>query len=199
MPTLPSQMAYHKVDIMATLICSENIANNIFQIILLNINVSILIKFNLSTFFRDQLFTSQYLMLYAVPFSGNLVSMCPLAPHLLHLCLLVPVSSIFCWHHDNVMIWKCSPHYWPSMRGIHHWVVVSITNTQLALLLSLMLAWTSCWTNSQVAGDLRCHDAHVITWKWCQYYWPSSEGNLPVTGVVPSQRISNAGLCWWPV
>ena len=32
-----------------------------------------------------------------------------------------------------------------------------------ALMLPLILVWTKCWTESQVAGDLRCHDAHVIS------------------------------------
>ena len=40
-------MANDEVDIMATLIFSENIANNIFQIILLNVNVLIFIKISL--------------------------------------------------------------------------------------------------------------------------------------------------------
>ena len=45
-----------------------------------------------------------------------------------------------------------------------------------ALMFSLLLACSSCWTSSRVAGDLECHDAHVssqlcflenpLIWQW---------------------------------
>ena len=31
----------------------------------------------------------------------------------------------------------------------------------------VLLAWTSCWTYSRVAGDLRRHDHHVTLLSWC--------------------------------
>ena len=52
--------------------------------------------------------------------------------------------------HDNVMIWIRLPHDWLFGRGIHQ-----------ALMFPLLLAWTGCWTNSQVANDLKCHAGHV--------------------------------------
>ena len=33
----------------------------------------------------------------------------------------------------------------------------------LLVMFSLMLAWTNCWTNSRVAGDLRCHEGHMTS------------------------------------
>ena len=36
-----------------------------------------------------------------------------------------------------------------------------------ALAFSFVLDWVSCWTNSHVASDLRCHYAHLL-WLW---YW----------------------------
>ena len=32
---------------------------------------------------------------------------------------------------------------------------------------SLLLAWTNCWTNNRVAHDLKLHNAHVMSIKWC--------------------------------
>ena len=76
------------------------------------------------------------------------------------------------------------------------------------------------WVNNGEAGDLRCHCTHydiivmvsevflngesiagdqqdhndIITWKYFTHYWPLCEGNPPVTGGFPSQRVSNVEL-----
>ena len=62
--------------------------------------------------------------------------------------------------HDGAITQKSFPHYWPFMRGIHRspWC--------RALMLSLTLAWTNCWTNAQVAVDFRRHEAHVMSLWW---------------------------------
>ena len=62
------------------------------------------------------------------------------------------------------MSWKNFPHYWPFVRGIHWSLVVSSHKGRPMLNYdySLLFALTSCWTNSQVACDLRYHDIHVI-------------------------------------
>ena len=57
--------------------------------------------------------------------------------------------------HDDVKTWKLFPHYWPFVREIH-W---SLVDSHLPLLLD----WMSCWSNSQVASDLRHHDVYVIS------------------------------------
>ena len=69
-------------------------------------------------------------------------------------------------------------HYWPFVRGIHlvdsphkgpvmqkaflcNGVIVWVScSTCRALMFCLLSTWSICWTNSQVASDLRCHHAH---------------------------------------
>ena len=71
--------------------------------------------------------------------------------------------------HDDVIKWKHFPRYWPFVRGIRR---------LLALLFSLIYAWTKGWTNSRNAGDLRRHCAHYdvivmhavllyLSWSFC--------------------------------
>ena len=61
--------------------------------------------------------------------------------------------------HDYIMIWKCFLHHWPLMRW-HHW---SLMDSPHKGRFSLSQAWTSCWKNNQVAGDLKCLDTHVMS------------------------------------
>ena len=69
-------------------------------------------------------------------------------------------------------------HYWPFVRGIHlvdsphkgpvmqkvflcNCVIVWVScGTCRTLIFSLLLTWPNCWTNSEVAIDLRCHHTH---------------------------------------
>ena len=81
------------------------------------------------------------------------------------------------WHW---MTWKWFLHNWPFVRGILcRWLVDSPHKRPVlqALMLSLLLVWTSYGTNSWVPALL----AH-------------GEGNPPVTGRFPSQRASNTDL-----
>ena len=59
--------------------------------------------------------------------------------------------------HDDVMIWKCCPHYWPFVGGNRR--IIS-TGRQLygTLIFSLLSAWTSCWINSRdvLVTSLQC-------------------------------------------
>ena len=67
--------------------------------------------------------------------------------------------------HDDVIIWKHFPRYWPFVRRIHRTPVNSPHKCKWsgALMFSLICALTSNWTNND-AGDLRryCAHYHVI-------------------------------------
>ena len=64
----------------------------------------------------------------------------------------------------NILPWHWSPLcYWPFVRGIH-WSSMDSPHKRLAaqaLIFSLMLAWTNCWTNMPVPGYLTRYDTHV--------------------------------------
>ena len=60
------------------------------------------------------------------------------------------------WIHDDVMTWKHFPNHWNFVRGLY---LVESPHKYGALVFSLLLVWTSCWTNSQIVGDLRHLDA----------------------------------------
>ena len=67
--------------------------------------------------------------------------------------------------HDDISTWKCFSHYWPFAKGIHQL-------DQQCLMFSLLLAWTGCWTNTQIIfGELRCHDTAIYqTWNCYEMY-----------------------------
>ena len=64
----------------------------------------------------------------------------------------------------NILPWHRSPLcYWPFVRGIH-WSSMDSPHKRLAaqaLIFSLMLAWTNCWTNIPVPGYFTRYDTHV--------------------------------------
>ena len=64
--------------------------------------------------------------------------------------------------HDDVIIWKRFPRYWPFVRGIHWSLMNSPQKGQWhgALVFSLISAWTNGWANDRDAGDLQRHCAH---------------------------------------
>ena len=66
------------------------------------------------------------------------------------------------WSHDDSIICKHFPRYWPFVQGIHWSPVNSSHKGQWrgALMFSLICAWTNSWVNNRDAGDLRCHHAH---------------------------------------
>ena len=63
------------------------------------------------------------------------------------------------------MTWKYFLHYWPLVWGIHRSQVDSHHRDQWcrALMFSVLLAWRTCWTNSQITCDLWCCDTHITS------------------------------------
>ena len=67
------------------------------------------------------------------------------------------------WHnHDDVIMWKHFPRYWPFVRGIHRSPVNSPHKGQWrgTLMFSLICVWINGWVNNRKAGDLRRYQAH---------------------------------------
>ena len=64
--------------------------------------------------------------------------------------------------HDDIIIWKYFPRYWPFAKGIHRSPVNSPNKGQWrgALMLSLICARTNGWENNREAGNLRRHRAN---------------------------------------
>ena len=64
--------------------------------------------------------------------------------------------------HDNVIIWKHFPRYWPFVRGIPRPPVNSPLKGQWrgALMFTLICARINGWVNNREAGDLRRHRSH---------------------------------------
>ena len=65
-------------------------------------------------------------------------------------------------NHDDVIIWKHFPCYWPFVRGIHRSPVNSPHKGQWlgALMFCLICAWINSWVNNGEAGDLRRNHTH---------------------------------------
>ena len=82
--------------------------------------------------------------------------------------------------HDDVIIWKHFPRYWPFVRGIYRSPVNYPHKGQWrgTLMLSLICARKNGWANNGEAGDLRRHRAHydiivmykVWTWSRAQLW-----------------------------
>ena len=77
--------------------------------------------------------------------------------------------------HDDIIIWKHFPRYWPFVRGIHWSPMASPHKGQWcwALMFSLICTWTNSWANNWDAGDLKCPHAHYdvtvmheVTFRW---------------------------------
>ena len=64
--------------------------------------------------------------------------------------------------HDDVIIWKLFPRYWPFVRGIHRSTVHSPHKGQWrrALMFSLICVWIDSWVHNREAGDLRRYGIH---------------------------------------
>ena len=67
--------------------------------------------------------------------------------------------------HGDGMTWKPLSDYWPFYGG-NSPVVSCHKKPVMFLMFSLLLVWTGCWTNSQVASDLRHHDTPVMLLSW---------------------------------
>ena len=76
------------------------------------------------------------------------------------------------WDHD-VMTWTPFSHYCPFVGRIRLLTLDFLHKGpamwSFALMFSLLLLWTNCWTNNRVVGDLRHHDAH-FTSLWCNVF-----------------------------
>ena len=59
-------------------------------------------------------------------------------------------------NHDDVIIWKHFPRYWPFVRGINRYK----GQWRGVLVFSLICAWINSWVKNCEAGDLRLHLTH---------------------------------------
>ena len=81
-----------------------------------------------------------------------------------------------CWPHEPCYLGGLS-------RGIHQPAVIPLTKAHWWFIFSLLLVWTSCWTNSWAIGVLRCHDAHVtslLCFATLVFFQMLSINNLPL-------------------
>ena len=111
--------------------------------------------------------------------------------------------------HDDVIIRRHFPRYWPFVRGIHRSPVNSPHKGQWrrALMFSLICAWINGWANNGDAGDLRRHRAHhdVMVMKHAHHFavvmqsnvhrfklnrpvYPCSSGLSVINEVIPKER-----------
>ena len=77
------------------------------------------------------------------------------------------------WNHHDVIKWKPFPCYWPFVREIHRLSVDSSRKSQwrMALMFTLICAWSNGWANNRDAGDLRQHRAHYdVTLRYLNFH-----------------------------
>ena len=74
---------------------------------------------------------------------------------------LIPNSLLL--SNEDVMTWTYFPHNLPFVRGVNQLLVDSSTEVHWcrALLISFLLAWISCGTNSRVAHHLKGYKARM--------------------------------------
>ena len=65
-------------------------------------------------------------------------------------------------YHDDVIKWEHFLRYWPFVRGIQ-WSLQFPSQSPVMWSFDIFFAWTNGWTNSEVAGDMRHHDVHIIS------------------------------------
>ena len=84
------------------------------------------------------------------------------------------------------------------------------SNEELSCFPSLVLAWTSCWTDSRVASNLRCHAAYVtslyhlnmfmwsghILQSFCLYQRNKMEFSCPVCCYWLAATCATFECCW---
>ena len=74
-----------------------------------------------------------------------------------------------CALHNDVIICKHFPRYWPFVRRIHRWLPHK-GQWRGALMFSLIGAWANGWTINRDAGDLRRNRAHYDVTVMCSYH-----------------------------
>ena len=68
---------------------------------------------------------------------------------------------IFHWNHGALIKWKYFLRYWPCVRGIHRWLVVTHKGQWRGdLMFYFMCALIKGWAKNRDADDLRRHRAH---------------------------------------
>ena len=70
---------------------------------------------------------------------------------------------IFHWSHGDLTKWKYFLRYWPCVRGIHRWLVVTHKGQRRGdLMFSFMCIWRKGWAKHQNGDHLRRHRAHDV-------------------------------------
>ena len=68
---------------------------------------------------------------------------------------------IFYWSHGDLIKWKYFLRYWPCVREIHRWLVVTHKGQWRGdLMFSFMCIWRKGWAKHQDGDDLSRHRAH---------------------------------------
>ena len=97
------------------------------------------------------------------------------------LCDTLSISYI----HDDIMAWKCSPHYWPSVWGNHGPSDISgfpqQRDSDEVLFAFMLLASTSCYINSWVANIFE------MPWHLC-------DGSNELRSVIGIEQPRHCGL-----
>ena len=82
-----------------------------------------------------------------------------IARHTTHIIVSWPNPNIMIMStHEDFMMWKPFPYEWPFVRGICQFPLDSHHKGPVlwVMIFSLLLAWTSSWTNNQVSDDYKC-------------------------------------------
>ena len=99
----------------------------------------------------------------------------------------ISYSSGMMWIHDDVIIWKELPHYWPFVRGItgHRWI--PLTKASGAELWCFL--WSAPWINGCVnnrdVGNLRRHRAHYDVIVMMYDLWNNRHGDVKTRKHLP--------------
>ena len=112
-----------------------------------------------------------------------------------HPAVIVGLTMLEHFIHDDVIKWKHFLCYWPYVRGIHWAPVDSPHKSQWrgALMLTLSCAWTNSWANNLDAGDFRRHRAHYDVTVMCSKvfvnYLTIGRTDMKSMGVLPSNQL----------
>ena len=91
--------------------------------------------------------------------------------------------------HDDVIIWKHFPRYWPFVWGIHRsWWIPRTKASDGALIFSLICL--NGWVNNHEAGDLRCYRAYYdgTVMEINRLFWIPSMGMVTLCSGTPMLR-----------
>ena len=91
------------------------------------------------------------------------------------------LSNCQIWPHDDVMIWKCFPHYWPFVRGIHRSLVDSPHKGPVIWGFEFICSYLNMLLNKQSSYRWVGTPWHLCDVTLIAFYFPSS-------GLVQSAR-----------